>query len=578
MKLTHLNLDQLKPAKVNVRKRGGKEITDLVPSIRSLGLLQPLLVRPNCEGYEIVAGQRRYHALAKLAEEATPDPVPCIVMEEGDDAKAIESSLAENVARLPMDEIDQYKAFAALAKEGRSVDDIAAQFGVTPRLVKQRLAIANIIDPILNAFRREKIGPETLRTLTMATKRQQKAWWDLFRDEETYAPQGRALRTWLFGGADIPVENALFDVAEYDGSIISDLFSETRYFDDAEKFLALQNVAIAKLKAEYEADGWQEVIVLDFGELWSQWEHKKVGKDDGGRVYIQISHDGGITPHEGWLTDKEATRLEKARAKAEAVANGEEVPSSDKPELTKAMQTYLDLHRHAAVRYDLLSSQNIALRLATAQIIAGSDLWSVSPEPQKAGREDIAESLSTNKAELAFAEERAAIRALLGMDGEEQDAIVSDTPYWQHHNDLLDLFVRLTQLDDDTVTRIFTFVVAETLPCGSELFEALGIIFDTDLSKHWLPDDTFFDLLKDKQAINAVLKEVGGKAVADAHIASTAKVQKGVIRQHIDGTRKPHKPDWVPHYAAFPMKGYTKRGGIEAIELGKAAHKVLNAA
>lgn len=578
MKLTHLNLDQLKPAKVNVRKRGGKEIADLVPSIRSLGLLQPLLVRPNCEGYEVVAGQRRYHALRKLAEEATPDPVPCIVMEDGDDAKAIEASLAENVARLPMDEIDQYKAFAALVKQGSTVDDIAAQFGVTPRLVKQRLAIANLIDPILNAFRREEIRPETLRTLTMATKRQQKAWWDLFKDEETYAPQGQPLRDWLFGGADIPVKNALFDVAEYHGSIISDLFGETQHFDDAEKFWTLQCPAIAKLAADYEIDGWQSVIVLNAGQNWSRWEHTEVGKDDGGRVYIQISHDGEVTVREGWLTDGEAARLTKAKAKAEAQVNGEEAPSSDKPELTKAMQTYLDLHRHAAVRHDLLSASGISLRLATAQIIAGSDLWNVSPEPQKADREDIAESLSANKAELAFAEERTAIRTLLGMDGSEEAAVVSDAPYWQRKDDLLDLFVRLTRLDDESVTRIFTFVIAEALPSGSELVEALGIIFETDLSKHWSPDDTFFDLLKDKQAINAVLKEVGGKAVADAHIASTAKVQKGVIRQHIDGTRKPHKPDWVPRYAAFPMKGYTKRGGIEAIERGKAARKVLNAA
>ena len=37
-----------------------------------------------------------------------------------DNAKAIEASLAENIARLPMDEIDQYKAFAALVKEGNS--------------------------------------------------------------------------------------------------------------------------------------------------------------------------------------------------------------------------------------------------------------------------------------------------------------------------------------------------------------------------------------------------------------------------------------------------------------------------
>ena len=48
MELKHIELDQLKPASVNVRKKGAKEISDLVPSIKALGLLQPLLVRPNC--------------------------------------------------------------------------------------------------------------------------------------------------------------------------------------------------------------------------------------------------------------------------------------------------------------------------------------------------------------------------------------------------------------------------------------------------------------------------------------------------------------------------------------------------
>ena len=69
MNLQQISLDQLKTTSVNVRKKGGKDIADLLPSIRSLGLLQPLLVRPNCEGFEIVAGQRRYHALCTLAAE-----------------------------------------------------------------------------------------------------------------------------------------------------------------------------------------------------------------------------------------------------------------------------------------------------------------------------------------------------------------------------------------------------------------------------------------------------------------------------------------------------------------------------
>lgn len=159
MQLQYIKIDDLKTATINVRKKGGMDVADLVPSIRSLGLLQPLLVRPNSKdgangGYEIVAGQRRYYALRQIVDEHTRqveqgigpkntafDVVTCIVMDDGDDAKAIEASLAENIARLPMDEIDQHKVFAALLKKGQSVENIAAQFGITARLVKQRLAI-----------------------------------------------------------------------------------------------------------------------------------------------------------------------------------------------------------------------------------------------------------------------------------------------------------------------------------------------------------------------------------------------------------------------------------------------------
>eukprot|EP00873_Tetraselmis_striata_P002220 jgi/Tetstr1/422484/TSEL_013322.t1 len=563
MKLTHLTLDQLKPAPVNVRKRGGKDIADLLPSIRSLGLLQPLLVRANCEGYEIIAGQRRFHALAKLAENTPSDPVPCIIMEDGDDARAVEASLAENIARLPMDEIDQYKAFAALAKQGGSVADIAARFGVTERLVTQRLAIANVIDPILNAYRREDIGAQTIRTLTMATRRQQKEWWALFKDETARAPTGYALRNWLFGGADIPVENALFDEDAYDGSIVSDLFDDTRRFDDAPKFWALQNAAIAKRKAAYLADGWQEVVVLDIGRHWQKWEHREAEKAEGGRVYIQIGHDGEVTCHEGWITDTEARRRERARD----AGDGADAPG--RPELTKAMQNYLALHRHAAVRLDLLSNQGLALRVATAQIIAGSALWQVHADPQRANSEAIAQSLPDNTAHTAFDAERQEIRTLLGLEKSNADMLVCRKADYGRGHDLADIFGRLCGLNDDTVRRIFTFAVAETLCCGSGLVEALGDRLGTDMRNHWTPDETFFDLLRDKDAINAMVEEVAGKYTAEAHTASTAKVQKSIIRQHLDGSRKPRKTDWQPRYMGFPMRGYTERGGLDAIKTAK---------
>lgn len=568
MKLTHLSLDQLKTATVNVRKHGAKDIADLVPSIRSLGLIQPLLVRPNCEGFEIVAGQRRFNALTKLAGEQEVEPVPCIIMEDGDDARAIEASLAENITRLPMDEIDQYKAFAALVKQGRRVQDIALQFGVTERLVTQRLAIANLIDPILNAYRREDIGADTVRNLTMASRKQQKAWWALFKDDDAHAPQGYLLKEWLFGGKDISVENALFDEADYPGSIISDLFGESRYFDDAETFWSLQAEAIAKRKDAYLADGWQEVIILDIGEHWSKWQHAETDKTDGGRVYVHIRHDGEVTFQEGYITDKEADKRKSTKERVET-------PATDRPELSKVMQNYLALHRHAAVRFELLSDQGLALRVATAQIIAGSQLWDIQADPQKANTEVIARSLADNAAQAAFDTERQAIRELLGLGKGNHETFVCRKEDYGRKHDLADIFGRLTGLDDEAVMRIFTFVIAETLPCASGLIEALGEKLETDMAGHWTPDETFFDLLRDKEAINAIVIEVAGKATADAYIASTAKVQKSIIRQHLDGTRKPHKSDWQPRYMAFPINGYTKRGGLEAIESAKPFAKAL---
>lgn len=294
MKLTHIKLNDLKIAPVNVRKHGAKDIDDLVPSIRSLGLIQPLLVRRNCEGFEVIAGQRRFHALSKLAEEIRVDPVPCIIMQDGDDAKALEASLAENIARLPMDEVDQYKTFAALEKQGNTVEDIAAQFGITERLVKHRLALGNLIDPILNAYRKDNISPHTLRNLTLASKKQQRDWWALHKSETDHAPQGSTLRDWLFGGADISVEAALFDLADYSGAIVSDLFGDDRYFDDAEAFWALQNAAIAKTNAAYLEDGWQDVVILERGNWFARYDHEETAKEDGGRVYIQALSNGEV--------------------------------------------------------------------------------------------------------------------------------------------------------------------------------------------------------------------------------------------------------------------------------------------
>ena len=93
---------------------------------------------------------------------------------------------------------------------------------------------------------------------------------------------------------------------------------------------------------------------LPQGTFWSSWDYCKTPKTKGGRIYVQIARDGEVTFHEGYLTEKEAKRLEKASNGAEP-----EKPA-ERCELTKAMQNYLDLHRHSAVRTELLAHATLA--------------------------------------------------------------------------------------------------------------------------------------------------------------------------------------------------------------------------
>jgi ParB family chromosome partitioning protein len=172
MELAHIPLDQLKLTKVNVRNgRKAPDVSDILPSIRERGILQPLLVRPNGESYEIVAGRRRFFAAQKALEE-TGDfaPVPCAIMAKGDDAAAIEASLLENEARIPMDPMDRYEAFARLAKEGRTLAEIADLFATTEAFVRRTMALANLLPAIKRAYRDDRIEHGTVRLLTMPAR------------------------------------------------------------------------------------------------------------------------------------------------------------------------------------------------------------------------------------------------------------------------------------------------------------------------------------------------------------------------------------------------------------------------
>jgi len=115
------------------------ELAELAASIRSLGVVQPIVVRPAAAGaeapWELIAGERRLRA-ARLAGIAT---IPALVRPAGE-AASLEIALAENVAREDLNAIEEALAYAALADEfGLTHERIAELVG------KSRVAVTNVL-------------------------------------------------------------------------------------------------------------------------------------------------------------------------------------------------------------------------------------------------------------------------------------------------------------------------------------------------------------------------------------------------------------------------------------------------
>jgi len=162
-------LSQLRPSKRNVRKTLGASITELAASIERVGLLQNLTVTLASDGehYEVVAGGRRLAALKLLAKKrriAKDYAVPCLLVA---DASARTASLTENVQREAMHPADQFEAFADLIAEGRPIEDIAADFGVTPLVVQRRLKLANVSPRLMADYRADTVNLDQLMALAI---------------------------------------------------------------------------------------------------------------------------------------------------------------------------------------------------------------------------------------------------------------------------------------------------------------------------------------------------------------------------------------------------------------------------
>lgn len=263
----------------NVRQiKSGVSIEELAEDIARRTLLASLTVRPvlaedgsETGMFEIPAGGRRFRALELLVKQKRLNraaPVPCIVRTDG---LAEEDSLAENVQRAPLHPLDQFRAFQAMRKKGKSEEEIAAALFVSANVVKQRLKLASIAPSLLEAYANEDITLDQLMAFTVNPdhERQEQVWEAL---KQHYSKQPYEIRRMLTEGAVRASDRraqfvGLDNYVEAGGGVPRDLFQtdDGGWLQDA---ALLETMVSEKLNEEAEAirsEGWKWIeVATDF--------------------------------------------------------------------------------------------------------------------------------------------------------------------------------------------------------------------------------------------------------------------------------------------------------------------------
>lgn len=273
---------QLVLSQKNVRRvKAGLSIEDLADDIYRRTLLQSLNVRAMLDDdgketgmFEVPAGGRRFRALELLVKTkrmAKDQPVPCVVREAG---IAEEDSLAENVMRVGLHPLDQFRAFSALVEAGLSEEDIAARFFVSVSTVRQRLRLASVSPSLLDVYGEDGMSLEQLMAFSVTDNhaRQEQVWEQVNQGQHVPAYHIRRLLTeQAIAASDRRVRFIGIDAyTEAGGYVMRDLFSEgdDGWLQDPALVELLVNEKLNEAAQEIGAEGWKWVeaaIDLPYG-------------------------------------------------------------------------------------------------------------------------------------------------------------------------------------------------------------------------------------------------------------------------------------------------------------------------
>jgi ParB family transcriptional regulator, chromosome partitioning protein len=146
-----------------LRKDSNYYITELIDSIREVGLLQPIVVRVNSnEHFHVVCGCRRYTACKALRWKK----IPCIVV-DANDREAFEISLIENMHRASLEPIDEANAFKKYVLDlgWGGISELASKLGRSHSYIIKRIMLLNLPQDIIDFINNRQLTPSAAEEL-----------------------------------------------------------------------------------------------------------------------------------------------------------------------------------------------------------------------------------------------------------------------------------------------------------------------------------------------------------------------------------------------------------------------------
>lgn len=276
-------------------------VQDLMASIQSIGLKQNLCVTKTGTArkpqFEVVAGGRRLLALQTLLAQGALPKAQAVACEVVDEAQAVEVSIAENTQREDMSAVEEFRAFAALSKNGIEVEDIAARFGVSPLVVQRRLKLAAVAPSLIALCEQGAMSLEQLMAFTVSDDTEQQVRvWENAPQWDRHAANIRRLLTdsKVRADADPRVKAVGLDAYQAAGGTLThDLFADHGgYVDDIELIQKLFNEKVEAAAAAARANGWKVSV-----------ESEPMESYELGRTYFHME------PELGPLKKQDAKRL-----------------------------------------------------------------------------------------------------------------------------------------------------------------------------------------------------------------------------------------------------------------------------